>query len=493
MIANHLRIGRTLAFTFSAALIVSIATPARADYVSEVLADNPIGYWRFEEDSGLAIDSSPTGADGTYNNVLSGVFPGAGTIGGKSASFDGSTSFVDLPGTWGGAGMTELTLEAWVNNADPVTGTFQAILSGHDPNAFAHFQLHSAGNMGAYTDPGNAFVAAPIVPATPTGEWRHVVMTSKSGETKVYLDGVQFGATVATAFDNISASSNVDIGIGHLGTRFFSGLLDEVAIYDSALSAERVDAHFAAGGGTPPPPPPPAALLAHWTFDADGSDETGNHPAALQTGASISSSAKVGGGALDLDGATGYARVPTTVLDGASNFSIATFVSVDNLAAGCCTALFTNNSWSPGRLHMNISSGTAIPELAINGNGVGAWGIDAAIPTDGSWFHLAFTYDGSTGTVTPYINGIAGNATSGATVNAVGIGPVSIGTWDSSLDGSGTTARWLDGRLDDFRVYSGVLSPEEIGAIAAIPEPSSLVLLAIAIAGFVTGRSQRRR
>ena len=79
-------------------------------------------------------------------------------------------------------------------------------------------------------------------------------MTVKSGETKVYVDGVQVGATVTTAFANISASSNVDIGLGHVGTRWFSGLLDEVAIYDTVLSEARIVAHFDAGNNPIPEP-----------------------------------------------------------------------------------------------------------------------------------------------------------------------------------------------------------------------------------------------
>ena len=252
-IRNSIAARLNLSLLTGLALVVGFASPASAGYVEEVMADNPIGYWRFEEtNTNPAADSSGNGRDGTYMpGVISGVSGGAALIGGKSAEFDGTTGFIDLPGSWGGAAMTEMTVEAWVNNSDPITGTFQTILAGHNPNAFAHFSLHSAGNSGVYT-PG--FVSVPIVPATPTDTWRHVVMTAKSGETKVYLDGVQVGATTTTAFDSITASNNVDIGLGHVNTRWFKGLMDEVAIYDTALSQERVVAHFEAGNTAIPEP-----------------------------------------------------------------------------------------------------------------------------------------------------------------------------------------------------------------------------------------------
>jgi hypothetical protein len=460
----------------------------RGDYVAEVLADNPIGYWRFEEQAGLAADSSGNSRDGTYmGGVTPGLFPGALTIGGTAAAFDGATSFIDLPGVWGGVGMSELTIESWVNTSDPITGTFQAILAGHDPNAFAHFQLNDVGGMGVYTDAG--FVTAPIVPATPTGEWRHVVMTAKSGETKVYVNGAQFGATVTAPFTNILESNNVDIGIGHMGERWFSGLLDEVAIYDTALSGERILSHFVAGGGTPPEPPDPpqpASLLAHWSFDQDGSDATGNHPGTLGGGATITGEAMMGNGALDLRDVSGYVDIPTPVLDGEESFSVAMFLSVDSLTHGCCSALLANDSWSPGTLHVNIGTGSAVPEAAVNGNPAEAWGRDAAVPTDGTWFHLAYTYDGETGTMTPYINGVAGTPGTGGVAPAIGVGALSIGAWDTT--GGGTHDRFLDGRIDDLRIYSGVLTPAQV--VSLVPEPSTGLLVLMAVAGM---RAFRRR
>jgi hypothetical protein len=490
MTTNRRILRGALAGGLAATFLVFCPTASRADYIDEVLADSPLGYWRFEEAAGSAADASGNGRNGAYmNGVTPGLFPGALSIGGKSAAFDGSTGFVDLPGSWGGPTMTELTLEAWVNPSDPVTGDFQAILAGHDPNSFAHFQLFSAGNMGVYADVG--FVAAPIVPATPTDTWRHVVMTAKSGETKVYVNGAQVGATVTTAFANIAESSNVDIGIGHLGTRWFNGLLDEVAIYGSALSQERIMAHYDAAGGTPPPPPPPATLLAHYAFDSGADDATGNHPGTLQGGATISSAsdARLGSGALDLRGVDGFVDIPTPVLDHVGSFSVSMFVSVDALAAGCCTALVTNDSWAPGKLHLNLGS-TAVPEAAINGNPVSAWGQDVPVPTDGRWVHLAYTYDADTGVMTPYIDGVAGNPGTGGTVTSVGDGPLNIGAWDAT--GSESQQRFLNGRIDDLRFYSGVLTPAEVSGLAAIPEPSTCVLLGIGVVGLIARVSRSR-
>lgn len=421
------------------------------DYVAEVLADDPAGYWRFEETAGaVATDSSGNNRNATVNGGVTlgvdGVLAGTGD---HSARFNGSSGYVQLPGAWGGAGWSELTIDAWVNTADPITADFQSVLSGHDPNAFAHFQLFSAGNTGIYTDAG--FVATPIIPATPTGTWRHVVITAKSGESKVYVDGEQVGSTVTTAFNNIAPSSNVSIGLGHANSRWFRGQIDEVAIYDQALSEERVLLHFLAGdgGGEPEPEPDDAELLAHWTFDADATDAAGSHDGTLGGGASITSESVIGGGALDLRNANGYVDVPTAVLSAEASFSISYWVAIESLTAIGFSSIYSNDSWSPGKLRVNVVTSTGAVELGVNGN--------SALPTtsgtiaaNNQWVHVALTYDAATGAVRAYFNGQADPIITLTTAGPAGVGPATIGAWDAN--GGGLYTRFLDGRIDDMHL-----------------------------------------
>ncbi|MEX0586429.1 MAG: LamG domain-containing protein, partial [Pirellulales bacterium] len=258
------------------ALVFALATQAWAlPYDQEVLSDAPLGYWRFEagEPAGVATDSSGFGRHGAYmGGVTPGFFPGAAMIGGNSAAFDGSTGFVQLLGTWGGT--PEITIEAWVNPS-AITGGFQTFV-GTPSGGVAHVQLAPFGNTVTYVD--NCCVTLlPPPPEGPTDTWRHVVVTGKSGDTRIFVDGVQTGAD-PLAFSFITPSTDVHIGNGHVNTRFFNGLLDEVAIYATALSPQRVMEHYAAAGNPPPPPPPPppaAVLLAHWTFDQDAQDVSG--------------------------------------------------------------------------------------------------------------------------------------------------------------------------------------------------------------------------
>ena len=233
---------RLLPRAIAIVLICPFATTA--DYVLEVLSDSPTGYWRFEETSGtVAVDSSGNGRHGAYVG---------GYITGQTGLFSGATRFaggaVELPGSWGGSDA--LTIEAIVQ-VTGASGDFQAIVSSDVTNEFAHFQLHSFGNNIVYANPESVFLNnIPI----DTGNWRHLVMVAESGDSRLYINGVRVQTdTVPFSIDAILTSNSVSIARGFNGGRHLSGLIDEVAIYDTALPDARVLAHFNAIAGVPEP------------------------------------------------------------------------------------------------------------------------------------------------------------------------------------------------------------------------------------------------
>ena len=65
-------------------------------------------------------------------------------------------------------------------------------------------------------------------------------MVIKSGDSRLYVDGVQQGPAVTTTFDNILASSSVSIGRGASGGRYLNGQLDEVRIWNTARTCDQI-------------------------------------------------------------------------------------------------------------------------------------------------------------------------------------------------------------------------------------------------------------
>lgn len=232
-------------------LSITFAIPSghveAAMFAAEVLADNPIGYWRLNETSGTtAFDSSGNERDGTY---VDGVTLGAtGGLPGDdaAASFDGLSGYVQLPGVWGNT--SAVTVEAFVNVQAARSSDIQAIVSS-TTISFLHFQLDDEGGNNVVYGRG---ALLPNIGENPLNVWRHVALVSKPGFSQLYVDGQPFGPSSSAGGLTITSSpdNGVRIGSGYNQIRFFDGLVDEVAIYDTALSEERILKHFKA---TPEP------------------------------------------------------------------------------------------------------------------------------------------------------------------------------------------------------------------------------------------------
>lgn len=185
------------------------------------------------------------GAEGAAHDMIGGRHgsaSGATLAPGKvglAFLFDGADDFIDVPGTWGGSAMT---VTAWVKPA-ATSDDFQAVFSS-TARAAAHLQLNAAGNVAVYTDGGE--VMLPIVSQAPVGAWRHLALTISSGAVVLYVDGQEAGRSSAT-FSSIAPSTGMRIGSGFDKGRFFNGLVDEVQVYDRALSASEVGGIHAAG------------------------------------------------------------------------------------------------------------------------------------------------------------------------------------------------------------------------------------------------------
>lgn len=154
--------------------------------------------------------------------------------------FNSNDDFIALPSSWGGSGWAAITVEAWIKPSQN-TGDFQAILSPSD-TTFVHFQLHNkgVGNISVYTDQGA--VLLPVIPVEPLNQWRHVAVLAKSGETKLLIDGVQFGDTNTKEFNYITHSDEVFIGKGYGNGRHFKGQIGDVHVWQDGREHEHIHA-----------------------------------------------------------------------------------------------------------------------------------------------------------------------------------------------------------------------------------------------------------
>jgi hypothetical protein len=228
-------------------------------YVSVVEAEGPIAWWRLGETTGPATDRRGK-HDGTYmGGVVRGV-PGA--IAGDP---DGAASFAAVAGDkrWvqiGDApefdftGMKPYSVEAWVKPSS-ADGTYRGIvdketLVGSPATAYGWVLQSYSASVGFFRE--NVTQEWASTTALPIGVWTHLVVTFDGSTLTLYVDGKSEKATPAT-LSLTDTTGPLVIGIRTDGSvpynASFLGSIDEVAIYDKALSATAVAAHNAAGRG----------------------------------------------------------------------------------------------------------------------------------------------------------------------------------------------------------------------------------------------------
>lgn len=116
----------------------------------------------------------------------------------------------------------------------------------------------------------------------------------------------------------------------------------------------------------------------------------------------------------------------------------------------------------------------------------------------GTWYHVAVTWD-SIGSAALYVNGTYIGGSDAVAAGKFATSPLNVGSWSfSSLTNTTTLVNQFHGSIYDFQIYDGRLAADEIALLAAtpgiaIPEPSSMALIAGGLALGATGIRRRRR
>ena len=200
-----------------------------------------VGLWSFDEGEGeTAYDSSENNNHGTIYGAT--YIPDQ--WGGYALSFDGN-DYVEVLDSISICITGELTIEAWAN--ETTRGTYSKIVSRRKGN---YFYFLGVANGKPYGGIGNGLtytVTTKTVPM-PLNEWHHLAFVYNDTEDKMYLyyDGELKETVTVTLSLPFQTGVKLDIGADFEGTaNFFKGLIDEVRIYDYALSPGTIEDHAA--------------------------------------------------------------------------------------------------------------------------------------------------------------------------------------------------------------------------------------------------------
>ncbi len=497
-----------------------------------------IGYWTFDGKdmpNGVALDKSGNGHTGLIYNIATSTFYGEGKIG-QGLKFDGSNDFIEIGQTSLTNNMTAMSVSFWLN-----TSSFASCGSGNaaiiEKQYFTHGWLLGCSNTGylgmtVYTTGGNGgMTVRTSVPIT-TNKWKHVVFSwdgnLNGAGAKFYIDGVDSTNLTQAGTGSRIDDSTVPLHIARdvYDGQFYGGLMDDVRLYNRALTAAEVQQLYALGGSkqavsskvtnTSCSSGLSCGLKAYWTFDGkdvvngvlldkSGLGNTGNFVNIATS--TFYTEGKIGQG-VKLDGSDDHVNVSAVANDvGLGSFTMSGWFKPKStitsslsspyyfftLADGASTndvriciaraAAGTNCSSSVSGV-----SGGKLCILVYNGSGDNAACTSQSTWNANTWYHFVAIMDISGGGEKIYINGVLAGSNA-----ATARGTTQAATACISAEVSTTvclpSSRVFLGSIDDFHIYNRALSATEVQQLYALGASKQAVSSKITTTSCTSGLS----
>ncbi|MBS1794234.1 MAG: carboxypeptidase regulatory-like domain-containing protein [Acidobacteria bacterium] len=398
---------------------------------------------------------------------------------GQAFSFDGTDDRVLVPNS-PSLDITgnQMTIEAWINPT-VVTGDRQIVSMATGvavPGSRKYGLFIQNGRLGAEVRTTDAYYgSAPTDGDIAPNVFTHIALVYNGSQLIRYINGAAVGSPVPLT-GNIVASNGV-FSIGQFatdGASSFQGVIDEVGVYDRALSASEISSVYnAASSGKCKPVGlnPPANQVAWFSGDGDARDLTGlNANGTLQENTNF----RVGkvGQAFGFDG---NGDVVTTADSpnwdfGTGDFAVEGWFNTPNptdvqriISAGS-QADGANNLWAFGYGDIPVWGGGQRLNFAVfNGGGYSDFSSNPVALRPNTWHHVAIVRTSTAFTF--YLDGVsAGTAAVGAgfAVNGGSTGAILGARYNNSPS---VVFEFANGMLDEVSVYKRAVSGNEINAI----------------------------
>lgn len=431
---------------------------------------------RYEFEEGTGTTAANTGSVGSIGSaVLTGTTSwSVNGVLGKAVNLPGGSTAnaVDLPDNLL-QGAANFSTSLWVrpDTKSNWTGLFH--IGDGLGSAGSYYQIQMQTQAGGSTGLAVTFKGKTgpeeRVFATPAqdvavNQWNHVAFTRQGSIGTLYLNGVVIATRtdLTVGMTEVGPTANNWLGRNGYGDAAFDGLIDDVRLYTSTLTAADVANVYNEG------------VAVRYTFD----ENTGT--SAANTGAKSSI------GAASFLGTTGWSAAgkygSAVSLPGGAASTNNHVKMADNIAAGL-DEQFTVSFWArPDTLPswvplVQIGSSTDtffLLQSSTNGTttGFGATFKAAGVATQerlllgagndlplNAWTHVVFTMNGSTGKI--YFDGVL-RAT--RTDFTIGIGDVGVGgtTTANFIGGTSWGDSRFDGLIDDFRLYGYELTADQV-------------------------------
>jgi fibronectin type 3 domain-containing protein len=291
-------------------------------------------------------------------------------------------------------------------------------------------------------------------PAAPTG------LSATIGDKTVNLDWADNGepdfASYTVYRSTLSGSGYSVIASGVTTSAYTDNTVANGATYFYIVTAVDTSGGESAGSSSVPATPQ-GAVLVHYKLDGNALDSSGNGNNATATGSPPYVTGQIDQ-AIDLNGSTGYLRIPSGVVSGVDNLTVAAWVNWDG--GGDWQRIFDLGDSTSRYLFLSPSAGGGKLRFAIN-NGKGEQIAEKTTALAiGTWVHLAVTLSGDTTTL--YVDG-SPVATNVAAINPTGFDFTPVNNYIGKSQFASDPL--FNGRIDDFRVYNYALTASQVNDV----------------------------
>ncbi len=412
---------------------------------AQTINDGLVGHWTFNEGHGsTAYDYSTNTNHGTLHNPNWPQGPG------YALDFNGTSNYVNAGNDVSLDITEEVTIVAWVTlNANAVgDDSWRAIVSKGKDEAY---QLRKAGSvspdsfrLNIITTEGSDSIDSNY--KVEANKWIHVVATysSVTGEMKLYVNG-DIDKTETHSNGGLIEINSKNLRIGNRGddSQYWDGKMDNVRIYNRALSAQEVEDLYngkEVGSG----------LVGWWAMNEGTGGTVTDYSGNGNTGTIYGATWLDGRGPVFEENTTGYGirfnginnrgTVPTT---GASKDTGTIAFWFNRIGS----SYMFNTAGTSQRIYIGVrSDGDAYFTLGDPSRGIGTFSVDA-----NRWYFVTGVWDNGTGSF--YINGDFIRSRDYTPLTSV---------QSTMFIASFSSTPTFNGVIDDIRFYNRALRPEEI-------------------------------
>ena len=218
-----------------------------------------IGLWNLDETTGTFLDGSGQGNHGTQS--ATGLTQGVTGKVGKAVTVDGTSGDISIPDNATNLRPAAVSISAWFMLSSSPAGVAIISKARNGPpwsSPFMSWLIRINSPTQIEADIGNATAysaTAFSVPALVVGTWYHITLTYSGSVITLYLNGASLGTrsfSGAIGYSALPMLIGADYGFAPVG-ELFPGQIDQVGLWNRALTPAEVAMIYNAGAGTPLP------------------------------------------------------------------------------------------------------------------------------------------------------------------------------------------------------------------------------------------------